>query len=202
MQNNPQQEAGSISRIPPTMPAQLPPVSVPQTPAFPQYQYQPQYQQYPPVASAAAQKSAVMYGLIGGAIASGIDLVVSLFFAYVPVSLNFLGFLATVYTVNVLIVLLCSPGFFIAGLLATRKTGKMSSAMLACTLALTCFAMVDLCLGVLVSLILSNPIPANFFFSFATWEVIFQFWFIDLILASIVGFGVAALGGAIGRKKA
>jgi hypothetical protein len=139
---------------------------------------------------------------MGGAIAGGIDLVVSLFLDYIPVIFNFLGPLASVYILNVTIVLFCSPGFFVAGLLAKRKTGRMSSAMLACTLAVTCFAVIDFCISVIFSFLSPYPAPFNSLFMFGFWFSVFQFWLIDLVSACVVGFSVAALGGAIGGKKA
>lgn len=223
MQNDPQQEAGGI---PPTMPVQPAPAPVPQAPqaseapASPQYQYQQpqyqqypgQYQQYPPyqqypaqyppyphVAGATSQKSVLIAGLIGGAIAGGIDLTASFFFAYVT---NIPGFLAQLYLGSLIYALLCSPGFFVAGLLATRKAGKMSSAMLACTLALACFAVVDFGINVMFSFLPPYPVPFTSLLTFSFWTFLLQYWFIDLVCACALGFGAAALGGAIGRKPA
>ncbi len=99
--------------------------------------------------------------------------------------------------------LLCSPGFFVAGLLATRKAGKMSSAMLACTLALACFAVVDFGITVMFAFLPPYTVsPFTTLFTFNFWALTLQYWLIDLVFAAALGFGAAALGGAIARKPA
>jgi hypothetical protein len=190
---------------------------MPNGPVPPQYPYPSPYQQYPPYTPvvSSTNEGVVKSGLIGGAIACGINILVTLLLTFVPaigsvtatlyqiVPLLPSGILSVGgFIVSLIVALLCSPGFFVVGLLATRKTGRMNSAMLACTLALTVFAVVDLGLGIAsayYSLIVLFPSYAPGFLEF--WEIVIVGWFADIIMASMVSFGAAALGGAIGRQK-
>ncbi|HEY7414501.1 MAG TPA: hypothetical protein VH593_04860, partial [Ktedonobacteraceae bacterium] len=97
---------------------------------------------------------------------------------------------------------LCSPGLLIVGLRTIRKTGRMSSVMLACTLALVGFAVVDLLLIIVTTAYASTLMPSSF--SLTTlefWGIALLGWFADVIMAGMVGFGVAALGATIGKQQ-
>jgi hypothetical protein len=104
--------------------------------------------------------------------------------------------------ISLIIALLCSPGLLIVGLRTIRKTGRMSSVMLACTLALVGFAVVDLLLIIVTTAYASTLMPSSF--SLTTlefWGIALLGWFADVIMAGMVGFGVAALGATIGKQQ-
>jgi hypothetical protein len=170
---------------------------------------------YPPymVTTNSTSKGIIKYGLIGGAIACWIDIIYTLLTTFVPAVGNIVSPLyqlfptsgiinAGDFIVSLLIALLCSPGFFVAGLLTARSTGIMSSAMTAWALALACFALIDLCLFTMSVFYATTTTP----YAFAPntlyfWGTILVGWFIDLVIVSIVGFGAATLGGNFGKRK-
>lgn len=217
-------QPGQYPYPPPAMPngPAQPPYPSPSMPNGPvQYPYQQPpypspYPQYPPYTPGArpTNKGAGTSGLIGGAIACGINVFIGLLITFVPAigsALNPLyqivpllpsGMLSIgTFIISLIIALLCSPGFFVAGLLAKRKTGRTSSAMLACTLALVGFVVIDFILIITLSFY-------NLFIAFHSGlyilmfsEFVFIGWFSDLIMVSMVSFGAAVLGGAIGKQR-
>jgi len=155
----------------------------------------------------------IKYGLIGGAIASWIDIIYTLLTTFVPAIGDIVAPLyqlspspalisVSAFLVSLLIALLCSPGFFVAGLLTTRSTGRISSAMAAWALSLACFAAIDLCLSIISVSYTATTMPyASTPNTLYFWGIILVGWFIDLIVMSIIGFGATMLGGKVGPKR-
>lgn len=216
----------SQANVPPTPtpgmspPAQYPypPPSIPNGPVPAQYPYPPPYQQqYPPYAPAVSSTSKVVIqsSLIGGSIASGINILITLLLTFVPaignatfplyqfVPLLSSGMLSVgEFIISLIIALLCSPGFFVVGLQTIRKTGKMNSVMLACTLALIGFAAVDLILIITTTAYSLITIPPSSTFNVLEfWEGSLLGWLVDLIMIGMVSFAAAALGAAIGKQQ-
>jgi hypothetical protein len=225
------QNQDPLANRPPASISGMSPVPIPNA-VPPQYNYPsyPQYPQYPPVIRSTS-KEVARYGLIGGAIAGGIDMLYFLVTTALIVRYGFsplyqilpiflLASPIAFHTIEGLIIaLLSAPGFFVTGLLATRKAGRISSAISTWTLSLACFAVVDLCVGI-VLLFYFTTITITSTFNTATgittttvthapisfppvisWIDFFVGWLINLIIVSMVSFGVATIGGAIGEKK-
>jgi hypothetical protein len=158
----------------------------------------------------------IQSSLIGGAIACGIDVLVTLLLTFVPAVENVVSPLYQImpllspgllsvgsFIVSLIVALLCSPGFFVIGLQTIRKTGRMNSVMLACTLALVGFAVVDLVLTIAsVAYTLASCPPSATFNTLEFWEgALLGGWFADLIMMGMVSFAAAALGATIGKQQ-
>jgi hypothetical protein len=156
---------------------------------------------------------ALKYGLIAGAILAAITIVV-FFILIIPAVSNTLYKmfpqtipgtyfnLLNIFT-SLFVALLNMIVYFCTGLLTTKRTGKMGTAMLACLWALLCFLFADLC-TLVVSLFMllpfmSGPLLGQLLITSITYDV-FTF-IIDLILACVLGFGAGALGALIGKQK-
>lgn len=176
------------------------------------------YQQYYPSYTPATRSTTgdvIKSSLIGGSIAAGIDVLITLLLVFVPaigrvvfplyqfaplLPANMLS--VGEFIVSLILGLLCSPGLFVVGLRTIRKTGRMSSVMLACTLALVGFAVVDFLLIIATAAYDLTAFPSSS--ASATlefWGAALLGWLPDLIMVSIVGFGAAALGATIGKRR-
>jgi hypothetical protein len=176
--------------------------------------YQQQYPQYAP-APISTNNAVIKSSLIGGSIASGINILITLLLTFVPAIGNatvplyqFVPLLPSgllsigEFILSLIITLLCSPGFFVVGLQAIRKTGKMNSVMLACTLALVGFVAIDLILIIATTAYTLNSLPPDSTFNtLEFWGGALISWFVDLIMMGIVSFGAAALGATIGKQQ-
>lgn len=218
------QDQNPSANIPPMptpgvpQPAQYPYPSpyIPNGPVPVQYPYpSPYQQQYPLYTTRSTNQDIIKSSLIGGSIASGINVLITLLLTFVPaighatfplyqfVPLLSSGILSVgEFIVSLIIALLCSPGFFVVGLQTIRKIGRINSVMLACTLALGGFAVVDLILVIATTAYSLSTIPPSSTFNVLEfWESSLLGWFVDLIMTSMVSFGAATLGATIGKQQ-
>jgi hypothetical protein len=166
--------------------------------------------------ASSTNNSVVQASLIGGAIACGIDTLITLLLTFVPAIGNMLTPLYQFgpllpadmlsvgdLLVSLIVALLCSPGFFVVGLQAIRKTDRMNAVMLACTLALAGFAVIDLTLAFATAayVLLAYPsTPMSGSFALHFWGGIILGWFIDLIMTSLIAYAAASLGATLGKQ--
>ncbi|EFH89967.1 hypothetical protein [Ktedonobacter racemifer] len=192
--------------------------NIPPQPEYPPHAYPPstlgsQYpsQVFPQQISRSGGRVALKYGLIAGAIQSAITIVVFII-SFIPANSDalykmfpqtLLGDYLSLLTVilSLFVALLNMVVYFFAGLLATRSTGKMGTAMLACLWALLCFLFVDICtfvIGIFITLPLMQGQSGDIIILLTSNTLSFM---LDLILALVLGFGAGGLGALIGRQK-
>jgi hypothetical protein len=159
----------------------------------------------------------IQASLIGGAIACGIDTLITLLLILVPaldratLPLYHFGPLLPSNMLSVgkclislIIALLCSPGFFVVGLQTIRKTGRTNAVTLAYMLALAGFVVIDLVLitGPIAyrSIFFPNSMLESGSLTIGLWQRALLNWFVDLIMMSLIAYAAASLGATLGKQ--
>lgn len=177
-------------------------VSPPGSPYLPQVNYQQK--------ARAEGHITLKYGFIAGAIIAVINILIFLLFLIpgigdavyktFPQTIPGIYFsLASIIT-SLLVALLNAPVYFCMGLFASRRTGKLETAMLACLWALLCFLFADICTFI-ISFFMYLPLGTASVIPLTLVDYGISLM-IDLFLALVFGFGAAILGAVIGKPNA
>ena len=167
-------------------------------------------QQNPIAASSSPRKVAFRYGLIFGLIQAAIALIVALLNIFVLSSNT-----GVVLVLNGLVFLTGLAAYFIAGMMASRQTGKVSTGTISGLWAGVFYGVLGFIITTILFLSITYPKLIDHYNSVGYPSNVSQsafkagivaggvgLYFLGLIFAIGVGAGIGALGGLLGRSQA